>query len=59
MVIEINKDIDRYRNLWQWDLQQNSLYFPLPSVVVGGGIVLLLYKYISVLRVQLMWQSLV
>ena len=31
----------------QWDLLQDSLYFSIASVVVGGGIVLLLYKYIG------------
>ena len=56
MVIEVNKDIDRYQESVAMGLTARQLIFSIASVVVGGGIVLLLYKYI-VLRVLLMWQS--
>ncbi len=58
MVIEVNKDIDRYQESVAMGLTARQLIFSIASVVVGGGIVLLLYS-ISVLRVLLMWQFLV
>ena len=48
MVIEINKDIDRYQESVAMGLTAKQLIFSIASVVVGGGIVLLLYKYIGV-----------
>lgn len=56
MVIEVNKDIDRYQESVAMGLTARQLIFSIASVVVGGGIVLLLTS-ISVLRVLLMWQS--
>lgn len=47
MVIEINKDIDRYQESVAMGLTAKQLIFSSASVVVGGGIVLLLYKYIG------------
>ena len=47
MVIEINKDIDRYQESVAMGLTAKQLIFSIASVVVGGGIVLLLYKYIG------------
>ena len=47
MVIEVNKDIDRYQESVAMGLTARQLIFPIASVVVGGGIVLLLYKYIG------------
>lgn len=47
MVIEINKDIDRYQESVAMGLTARQLIFSIASVVVGGGIVLLLYKYIG------------
>lgn len=47
MVIEINKDIDRYQESVALGLTARQLIFSVASVVVGGGIVLLLYKYIG------------
>ena len=55
MVIEVNKDIDRYQESVAMGLTARQLIFSIASVVVGGGIVLLLYKYIG-LTVLLMWQ---
>ena len=47
MVIEINKDIDRYQESVAMGLTAKQLIFSIASVIVGGGIVLLLYKYIG------------
>ncbi len=47
MVIEINKDIDRYQESVAMGLTAKQLLFSAASVVVGGGMVLLLYKYIG------------
>lgn len=47
MVIEINKDIERYQESVAMGLTARQLIFSIASVVVGGGIVLLLYKYIG------------
>ena len=42
MVIEVNKDIDRYKETVVMGLTARQLVFSIASVVVGGGIVLLL-----------------
>ena len=55
MVIEVNKDIDRYQESVAMGLTARQLIFSIASVVVGGSIVLLLYKYIG-LTGLLMWQ---
>ena len=47
MVIEVNKDIDRYQESVAMGLTARQLIFSIASVVVGGGIVLLLYRYIG------------
>ena len=47
MVIEINKDIDRYQESVAMGLTVKQLIFSVASVVCGGGIVLLLYRYIG------------
>lgn len=47
MVIEINKDIDRYQESVAMGLTARQLIFSIASVAVGGGLVLLLYKYIG------------
>ena len=47
MVIEVNKDIDRYQESVAMGLTARQLIFSIASVVVGGSIVLLLYKYIG------------
>lgn len=47
MVIEINKDIDRYQESVAMGLTAKQLLFSAASVVVGGGMVLLLYRYIG------------
>lgn len=47
MVIEINKDIDRYQESVALGLTAKQLVFSIISVVVGGGLVFLLYRYIG------------
>lgn len=47
MVIEINKDIDRYKESVTMGLTAKQLVFSAASIVAGGGIVLLLYRYIG------------
>lgn len=47
MVIEINKDIDRYQESVAMGLSAKQLIFSIASVVVGGSLVLLLYRYIG------------
>ena len=47
MVIEINKDIDRYQESVALGLTAKQLIFSIASVAVGGTLVLLLYMYIG------------
>ena len=47
MIIEINKDIDKYQESIILGLTARQLIFSAASVLVGGGIVLRLYKYIG------------
>ncbi len=47
MVIEINKDIDRYKESVFMGLTAKQLVFSVVSVVAGSGIVLLLYPYVG------------
>lgn len=47
MVIEINKDIDRYKESVAMGLTAKQLIFSVASVAAGGGIVLLLYRHIG------------
>lgn len=47
MVIEINKDIDRYQESVAMGLTAKQLVFSIASVIVGGGIVLLLYSFLD------------
>ena len=47
MIIEINKDIDKYQESIVLGLNARQLLFSAASVLVGGSIVLLLYRYIG------------
>ena len=47
MVIEINKDVDRYKESVVMGLTAKQLVFSVASEATGGGIVLLLYRYIG------------
>lgn len=47
MIIEINKDIDRYKESVIMGLTARQLIFSVLSVAVGGGIVLFFYPLIG------------
>ena len=47
MVIEVNKDIDNYQETDVMGLTAKQLIYSIASVAVGGGLILLLYKYIG------------
>ena len=47
MVIEINKDIDRYQETVAMGLTAKQLIYSVASVAAGGGMVFLLYPYIG------------
>lgn len=47
MVIEINKDIDRYQESVAMGLTAKQLIFSVLSVVIGGGLVFLFYPFIG------------
>ena len=47
MVIEINKNIDNYKESVVMGLTARQLIYSILSVVIGGGIVLFLYKHIG------------
>lgn len=47
MIIEVNKDIDRYKETVVLGLTARQLIFSVASVIVGGGIVLLVYPYVG------------
>lgn len=47
MVIEISKDIDRYKESVFMGLTAKQLIFSVLSVAAGSGVVLLLYPYVG------------
>lgn len=47
MVIEVNKDIDRYKESVVLGLTARQLIYSIISVVIGGGIVFLTYPYVG------------
>ena len=47
MIIEINKDIDKYQESVAMGLTAKQLIYSIDAVLVGGVIVLLTYKYIG------------
>lgn len=47
MVIEINKDIDRYKESVLMGLTARQFLYSAASVLTGGSIVLLLYRYVG------------
>lgn len=47
MIIEINKNIDNYKETVVMGLTARQLIFSVLSVAVGGGIVLLSYPYVG------------
>ena len=48
MVIEVNKDIDRYKESVVLGLTARQLIYSIISVLMGGGIVLLVYPYVRI-----------
>ena len=58
MVIEVNKDIDRYQESVAMGLTARQLIFSIASVVVGGGIVLSSLPVHSVLLLTALLQAL-
>lgn len=47
MVIEINKDIERYQESVAMGLSAKQLIYSISSVVVGGALVLLLFRFVG------------
>lgn len=47
MIIEINKDIDRYKETIVMGLTTKQLVFGVLSVAIGGGLIWILYPYIG------------
>lgn len=47
MIIEVNKDIDRYKETVVLGLTARQLIFSIASVAIGGGIVLFVYPYVG------------
>lgn len=47
MIIEINKDIDRYKETVAMGLTAKQLLCSIVSIVVGGGVVLLMYPVVG------------
>ncbi len=47
MVIEMNKDIEKYQELVVWGLTVKQLLFSALSLLAGGGIVLLTYQTVG------------
>ena len=47
MIIEINKDIDKYQETLALGLTVRQLFFSLAAIALGSSIVFLLYPYIG------------
>ena len=47
MVIEISRDIEQYKESIVFGLTAKQLIYSLVSVGIGGGLVLLLYRYVG------------
>lgn len=47
MIIEINKDIESYQESVVMGLSAKQLIFSIASVIVGGGLILLLYPIVG------------
>ncbi len=47
MIIEINKDIETYKESVVLGLNAKQLLYSVASVVVGGGLILFLYHYVG------------
>ena len=47
MIVEINKDLEKYKESVAMGLTAKQLIFSIASLVVGGGLILLLYPYVG------------
>ena len=47
MIIEVNKDIQNYKESVVLGLTARQLIYSVLSVIIGGGIVLLLYEHVG------------
>lgn len=47
MIVEINKDLEKYKESVAMGLTVKQLIFSIVSLVVGGGLILLLYPYVG------------
>ena len=47
MIVEINKDLEKYKESVALGLTAKQLIFSIASVVVGGGLILFLYPYLG------------
>ena len=47
MIVEINKDLEKYKESVALGLTAKQLIFSIASLVVGGGLILLLYPYVG------------
>ena len=47
MIVEINKDLEKYKESVALGLTAKQLIFSIASVVVGGGLILMLYPYLG------------
>ena len=47
MIVEINKDLEKYKESVAMGLTAKQLIFSIASLVVGGGLILLLYQYVG------------
>ena len=47
MIVEINKDLEKYKESVAMGLTAKQLIFSIASLVVGGGLILLRYPYVG------------
>ena len=47
MIVEINKDLEKYKESVAMGLTAKQLIFSIASLVVGGGLILWLYPYVG------------
>ena len=47
MIVEINKDLEKYQESVVLGLTAKQLIFSIASIVVGGGLILFLYPYVG------------
>ena len=55
MIVEINKDLEKYKESVVLGLTAKQLIFSIASVVVGGGLILLQHIFQFLLSFRLRW----